>query len=202
MPLHGSAICVRNSGSSALNQNDCVDSSPAMMPPTSFSSKEDEEWSEQQRWIVQVLDKKFREQEGIIQRMLDKALSQDSEVEEDEHHQSLFEAARESHEGENVARLGSMVTEGSPSEPKLESSWKGPISLGKDILSERSVPDPPLERFVQGPLDAWIAFVVCILDLALGFGLTFCCFLPTIVARICMDPLVFNSHTEASTLAS
>ncbi|CAK9045815.1 unnamed protein product [Durusdinium trenchii] len=133
-----------------------------MMPPTSFSSKEDEEWSEQQRWIVQVLDKKFREQEGIIQRMLDKALSQDSEVEEDEHHQSLFEAARESHEGENVARLGSMVTEGSPSEPKLESSWKGPISLGKDILSERSVPDPPLERFVQGPLDAWMAFVVCI----------------------------------------
>lgn len=130
-------------------------------------------WPEQQEWILKILNQKFQEQEIAIQNMLNIAL--DWEELSRETPRQTFCSTSATNEpivsstqlllGKSLEAVADEPIDGDQSEAKMTttSTRKGIASLGKAVEREVSQPAPPIRKFVEGPLDAWMGLIVCIL---------------------------------------
>lgn len=131
-------------------------------------------WPEQQEWILKILNQKFQEQEIAIQNMLNIALDWE-ELSRETPRQTLGTSATMTNEaivsstqlllGKSLEAVADEPIDGDQSEAKMTttSTRKGIASLGKAVEREVSQPAPPIRKFVEGPLDAWMGLIVCIL---------------------------------------
>ena len=128
-------------------------------------------WSEQQEWILKILNQKFEEQEIAIQNMLNIALDWDEGFRHETPRQTLatnepiVSSTAELLLGKSLEAVADEPIDGDQSEAKMTiSTRKGIASLGKAVEREVSQPAPPIRKFVEGPLDAWMGLIVCILS--------------------------------------
>jgi len=125
-------------------------------------------WPEQQEWILKILNQKFQEQEIAIQNMLNIALDWEELPRETPRQNWATNAPMGSSTqlllGKSLEAVADEPIDGDQSEAKMTttSTRKGIASLGKAVEREVSQPAPPVRKFVEGPLDAWMGLIVCI----------------------------------------
>ena len=126
-------------------------------------------WPEQQEWILKILNQKFQEQEIAIQNMLNIALDWEELSRGVSPRQTFTNEPIVSSTqlllGKSLEAVADEPIDGDQSEAKMTttSTRKGIASLGKAVEREVSQPAPPIRKFVEGPLDAWMGLIVCIL---------------------------------------
>lgn len=132
-----------------------------------------EEKQSENDWLLAALDRKFAEQEKALHRLLDQVFRRDLNWGSERNSEVLLEREPmwevQMEVKDLVAVLPSRIVEAKVStkedvQPKssMKSNRRHKSLIGTQVMKEKWEPDPPLKRFVKGPLDGYMGMVVVV----------------------------------------
>ncbi|CAE6916345.1 Scn11a [Symbiodinium sp. CCMP2456] len=132
-----------------------------------------EEMKSENDWLLAALDRKFAEQEKALHRLLDQVFRRDLNWGSERNSEVLLEREPmwevQMEVKDLVAVLPSPYVEAKVStkedvQPKssMKATRRHKSLMGTQVMREKWEPDPPLQRFVKGPLDGYMGMVVVV----------------------------------------